>query len=85
MSCGVLHERDENAAKNIRRLGLEILSTESSSGINACGVAGRPALSPELAEGSKGRQATVKQEASTLIIFTDVINDKTCGTAFEEI
>lgn len=44
MSCGVLHERDENAAKNIRRLGLEILSTESSSGIDACGVAVRPAM-----------------------------------------
>lgn len=42
MSCGVLHERDENAAKNIRRLGLELLNTESSSGINACGVAVRP-------------------------------------------
>lgn len=43
MSCGVMHERDKNAAKNIRRLGLEILNTESSSGINACGVARRPA------------------------------------------
>ena len=35
MSCGVLHERDENAAKNIRQLGLG--NTESSSEINACG------------------------------------------------
>lgn len=37
MSCGASHERDENASKNIRRMGLEILHTESSSGINACG------------------------------------------------
>lgn len=44
MSCGVVHERDENAARNIRQLGLEILNTESSSGINACGVAGRPVV-----------------------------------------
>lgn len=42
LACGAIHERDENASKNIRQLGLEILNTESSSGINACGVAGRP-------------------------------------------
>lgn len=44
ISCGVVHERDENAARNIRRLGLEKLNTESSSGMNACGESVRPAV-----------------------------------------
>jgi len=57
MSCGVLHERDENAARNIRHLGLEILSTESSSGINACGVAGRPAVR-QAGDGEAGSKHT---------------------------
>lgn len=64
MSCGVLHERDENASKNIRRLGLEILNTESSSGINACGVAGRPA-EKQAGDGEAGSKHR---------------NGKTCGT-----
>ncbi len=42
MSCGVLHERDENAAKNIHQFGMTVLSTERPSGSYACGVAGRP-------------------------------------------
>lgn len=43
MACGVVHERDENAAKNIRSLGIKKLDTESySSEINACGVGVRP-------------------------------------------
>jgi len=51
MSCGVLHERDENAAKNIRQLGLG--NTESSSGINACGIAVRPNQASDEEAGSK--------------------------------
>lgn len=61
-SCGAVLDRDENAAINIRQLGLEILYTESSSGINACG------------EGSSGsgldagtKLPSLKQEASTLV------------------
>lgn len=42
LKCGTLHDRDENASDNVRNCGLKILSTESSSGSNACGVAGRP-------------------------------------------
>jgi len=60
-SCGAMLDRDENAAINIRQLGLEILYTESSSGINACG------------EGSSGssldagaKLSSAKQEVSTL-------------------
>lgn len=44
MNCGAVHERDENSAKNIRSLGIKQLSTESSSGINACGVGVRPSV-----------------------------------------
>lgn len=45
MACGVVHDRDENAAKNIRSLGIKQLDTESySSGINACGVDVRPSV-----------------------------------------
>jgi putative transposase len=42
LKCGTVHDRDENASDVVRDCGLEILSTESSSGSNACGVAGRP-------------------------------------------
>ncbi len=38
LSCGTINERDPNAATNIRDYGIAILHTESSSGINACGV-----------------------------------------------
>jgi putative transposase len=41
-SCGAVHDRDENAAKNIRNRGLIILATASSAGSNACGVDVRP-------------------------------------------
>ncbi len=44
MSCEAVHDRDENAAVNIRNSGLKILSTESSSGINACGVSVSPPI-----------------------------------------
>lgn len=43
-SCGALHERDANAAHNIRNCGISILHTESSSGINACGMDVRPLI-----------------------------------------
>jgi putative transposase len=42
--CGATHDRDENAAKNIREAGIRVLNTEGSSGINACGVVVRPIL-----------------------------------------
>lgn len=42
LNCGVINERDPNAAKNIRECGIEILATESFSGSNACGVDVRP-------------------------------------------
>jgi len=54
-NCGAVLDRDENAAINIRRLGLEILYTESISEINACGECVRlPSLGATLVEaGSK--------------------------------
>lgn len=41
-NCGTTHDRDENASDNIRNYGLKILTTESSSGSNACGEDVRP-------------------------------------------
>ena len=69
LACGAIHERDENSAKNIRQLGLEILNTESSSGINACGVAGRP-VAKQASDGEAGS----KHIDYSLV----VIDDKTC-------
>jgi putative transposase len=43
-NCGATHDRDENAAINIRHLGIKQLNTESSSGINACGESVSPSL-----------------------------------------
>ncbi len=40
--CGYTHDRDENAAKNIRSVGMA--NTDGSSEIKACGVAVRPRL-----------------------------------------
>jgi len=57
-SCGAVHERDENAVKNIYRWGLAILDTESSSGINACGVAVRPDQASDEEAGSKHKSYT---------------------------
>ena len=41
-SCGTINERDENAAKNIRDIGIVMLDTESLSELKACGVDVRP-------------------------------------------
>jgi len=49
-TCGAVLDRDENATINIRRLGIEILNTESSSEINACEQSVRPLTSPLVAE-----------------------------------
>ena len=38
MNCGTVHDRDENASMNIRNYGLSLITTESSSESNACGV-----------------------------------------------
>lgn len=42
MKCGAVNERDENASKNIRDKGIEMLDTESFSELQACGVDVRP-------------------------------------------
>ena len=42
LNCGTLHDRDENSSDNVRDCGLRILSTESSSGSNACGESVSP-------------------------------------------
>jgi putative transposase len=42
--CGVTHDRDENAAKNIREAGIRIMNTDGSAVLEACGVAVRPLL-----------------------------------------
>jgi putative transposase len=56
LNCGVINERDPNAAHNIRECGIEILATESSSGINACGVGVRlPSLEAVHVEAGRKR------------------------------
>jgi putative transposase len=67
--CGAVHDRDENAAKNICQYGLDIINTESSSGIYACGQNVSPSeMKAVLVEaGSKQSQ----------------VSDKTYGTVGE--
>lgn len=59
MACGAVHDRDENASKNIRQLGLALLDTGSSPGINACGDSsgGGTALSRSTSHGSEKQEA----------------------------
>jgi len=71
LACGAIHERDENAAKVIRQIGLEMLNTVSfSTGINACGVG----VSPCHTVGSRRRS---RKQVHPLQA-TAVIDDKTC-------
>lgn len=41
-NCGAINERDPNASHNIRDKGIKLLSTDSLSGFQACGVDVRP-------------------------------------------
>ncbi len=58
--CGTLHDRDLNAAKNIRAAGLAVLNREVEK---ACGEDVRPKQSPRVTP-SNGRQTSVKQETT---------------------
>jgi putative transposase len=42
LNCGIVNERDPNAAHNIRDKGIELLDTDSLSELQACGVDVRP-------------------------------------------
>jgi putative transposase len=55
LNCGAINERDPNASKNIRDKGIEMLSTDSLSGFQACGVDVRPsyAMAVDCEAGSK--------------------------------
>ncbi len=58
--CGTLHDRDLNAAKNIRAAGLAVRGREVEK---ACGEDIRPKASPRVTP-SNGRQTSVKQETT---------------------
>ncbi len=59
-NCGTLHDRDFNAAKNIRAAGLAVVQRELDK---ACGEDVRPKASPRVTP-SNGRQTSVKQETT---------------------
>ena len=61
--CGVTHDRDENAAKNIRSIGIR--NTAGSAEINACGVAVRPLPSGKASD-SETRSGNAHRTAELL-------------------
>jgi putative transposase len=69
--CGVIHDRDVNAAKNLERLAL---TTASSAGSHACGEEGSG-----LRRKTKVKPASVKQEVSFVPVWAGM--SKSDGTA----
>jgi len=64
--CGVTHDRDENAAKNIRRIGLS--NTVGSTEFQACGVTVRPILNKASdSEAGSGRRCKTHRTAELLV------------------
>jgi putative transposase len=75
LNCGVVNERDPNAAHNIRDKGIELLDTDSLSEFQACGVDVRPSrlMANDCEAGNEQPCQSRKTDASD-VLLSEVYN-----------
>jgi putative transposase len=71
--CGTLHDRDENAAVNIRNLGRQVAAGRAET-LNACGAQVRPGLVPA-PRGEAGTRRSDRELNVTGAVGTPVLED----------